>query len=484
MADEESKKDAKADERESVTSGFRRAATNNALSTRIKKKFDRRLMPVVFCLYVLSYLDRGNIGNAKTAGTQKDLGLSDSQWSWVLNAFYIAYVCFEWTTVLWKIFPAHIYVALLCILFGTAAMCSGASTNLASLIACRALLGLFEAGLGASAPYFLSLFYRREELGLRVSLVLGTSPLANSFASALAYGIVRIQGRLEPWRYLFILEGAPTVLYSLIVFFFMPDSPALAKFLTEDEKIHAVERLQVRDRTKKNRLSWKQVFAGLSDYQNYVHSAMHFCCNYSFAALSNFLPTIVKGMGYSSINAQGLTAPVYFAAFLCCLTAAFISDRYSKRGYVVASFATLGTVGYLILTVVRDANRTGLRYAGIWFAACGIYPALVINVTWILNNQGGDSKRGAGLAILAVFGQCSSFVSSTVFPSTDGPFYTKGCAIGCALTGMIVIMSLTLHFLLEHDNRRRDRELGPVDEDITVDVTEEGDRHRNFRYLT
>lgn len=67
-------------------------------------------------LYVLSYLDRGNIGNAAAAGAQKDLGLSDSQWSWVLNSFYICYVLLEWTNILWKVWPAHIYVAVLCIL--------------------------------------------------------------------------------------------------------------------------------------------------------------------------------------------------------------------------------------------------------------------------------------------------------------------------------------------------------------------------------
>lgn len=72
-------------------------------------------MPLICCLYVLSYLDRGNIGNAKAAGAREDLGLSDSQWAWVLNSFYIIYVCFEWATLFWKLFPAHIYISILCI---------------------------------------------------------------------------------------------------------------------------------------------------------------------------------------------------------------------------------------------------------------------------------------------------------------------------------------------------------------------------------
>ncbi|RSL84498.1 hypothetical protein CEP52_016423 [Fusarium oligoseptatum] len=430
-------------------------------NARIRRTFDRRLLPIVCCLYVLSYLDRGNIGNAKAAGAKEDLGLSDSDWSWVLNAFYICYVAFEWTNLFWKILPASKYVAVLCVLWGTAAMCSGASQNLGGLIATRALLGVFEAAFGAGAPYFLSLFYKRKELGFRVSLLLGMSPLANCFASALAYGITHIKGSLEPWRYLFIIEGAPTVLFSLVTWFFLADSPAKAKYLSEQDATYAVERLQVRDRTKKTGVRWDQIFAGLTDYQNYVHTLIHFCCNYSFAGLSNFLPTIVRDMGYSSVTAQGLTAPPYFLAFLCCVAAALVSDKFGKRGFIVSGSSLVGFAGYLILVLVQDESKKAARYAGVFLASCGVFPALCINITCAL-----------------------LFVSSVVFPSTDGPLYTRGTAIGCGLTGLISILSLGLHFALERENNRRDREYGPVDATVSVDVTELGDKNKNFRYLT
>ncbi|KAF4266995.1 hypothetical protein KXW98_008982 [Aspergillus fumigatus] len=449
----------------------------------IRRMFDHRVLPIVCILYILSYLDRGNIGNAKTAGLDADLGLIDSQWSWVLNAFYICYVLFEWTTVFWKLLPAHLYVAALCICWGAAAMCSGAVHNLAELIVCRCLLGVFEAAFGAGAPYFLSLFYQRRELGFRVSLLLGMSPVANCFASALAYGITHIRHSIASWRYLFIIEGAPTVLFSAIVFFFLPDSPGTAKFLNETERTQAVERLQTFDRTAKNRLDRSQVFRGLTDYKNWVHTFIHFCCNFSFAGLSNFLPTILHDMGYTSINAQGLAAPPYLASFILCVVAALISDRYGRRGLIIAVSAATGMIGYLILAVVQDESKTGVRYLGVWLATCGIFPALSINITWLLNNQGGDSKKGAGMAILAVLGQCSSFVSSTAFPRTEGPFYVRGCAIGCALTGCIVVFALGLYAKLVHENKVRDRLYGSVDENVRVDVTGDGDNNPQFRYL-
>lgn len=267
------------------------------------------------------------------------------------------------------------------------------------------------------------------------------------------------------------------------MFLFLPDSPGSAKFLSETEQTEAVERLQTVDRTAKEKMQWNQVFKGLTDYKNYVHTLIHFCCNYSFSGLSNFLPTILETMGYTSVNAQGLAAPPYFASFLCCVAAALVSDRWGNRGYVVTFFASMGTVGYLILTCVQDESKTAARYAGVWLATCGIFPSLAINITWLLNNQGGDSKKGAGMALLAIFGQCSSFISSSVFPDADAPLYTKGCALGCALTGLIAILAMGLHIVLTLENKRKDRRYGPVNETDRVDVTEGGD-HPNFRYLT
>ncbi|KAJ5678941.1 hypothetical protein N7462_007185 [Penicillium macrosclerotiorum] len=450
----------------------------------IRKKFDRRVLPILCILYVLSYLDRANIGNAKTAGIVQDLQLDDKQWSWVLYSFYVCYIVFEWTTVLWKIFPAHSYIAVLCICWGAAAMSAGAVHTFSQLLVCRCLLGVFEAVFGSGAPYFLSLFYQREELGFRVSILLGMSPIANCFASALAYGITQIKGSLEPWRYLFIIEGAPTVLFSVVVFFLLPDAPGSAKFLSEAEQTEAIERLETFDRTEKSKLQWNQVLRGLLDYKNYVHMTIHFCCNYSFSGLSNFLPTILETMGYTSVNAQGLAAPPYFGSFLCCIAAALISDRWGKRGFIITFFATIGTAGYLILTCVNDESKTAARYIGVWLATCGIFPALAINITWLLNNQGGESKKGAGMAILAIFGQCSSLISSSVFPHSDAPLYKKGVALGCAFTGLIAILAMGLHVLLEMENRRRDRIYGKVNKRDRVDVTNGGDSSPGFRYLT
>lgn len=225
------------------------------------------------------------------------------------------------------------------------------------------------------------------------------APLASCFAGALGYGITHITNSLAPWRLLFIIEGAPTILFAPVVFFFLPDSPGTAQCLSEGEQTLALERLQTLDRTAKGSIHWRQFLAGAVDYRNFLHMMIHFMCNYSFAGLSNFLPTIVKGLGYSSVNANGLTAPVYFASFLCCIAAALISDRYGNRSFVIMVSATIATIGYLLLSIIEDPSRNDIRYLGVWLAVCGVFPVICINVSGTLTPYGAQSNIPTGHAL-------------------------------------------------------------------------------------
>lgn len=202
-----------------------------------------------------------------------------------------------------------------------------------------------------------------------------------------------------------------------IVWFTLMDAPSTAKFFTEEERTFAVERMETRDDTRKSALSKAQLFAGLADYKNYCHACLHFSCNYSFAGLSNFLPMIIKEMGYGSVDAQGLTAPPYFGAFISSIIAAWLSDRFGKRGWILAVCASFATVGYALLA---SQTGTAVRYVAIWLTSCGIFPTLALNMTWMLNNNAGDTKKGIGMSLLAIIGQCSSFLASFMFPNKDG----------------------------------------------------------------
>jgi MFS family permease len=134
-------------------------------------------------------------------------------------------------------------------------------------MALRFLMGAFEAGFTPGVPYLLSFFYKRHELGLRCGLFVSAAPLANAFAGALAYGITSGHPALASWRVLFLAEGLPVCFAAILAWFFVPDSAATARFLTEEEKEVARARTlqQTGETEREGKVQWKELLETLAD---------------------------------------------------------------------------------------------------------------------------------------------------------------------------------------------------------------------------
>ena len=188
---------------------------------------------------------------------------------------------------------------------------------------------------------------------------------------------------------------------------------------------------------------------------------MYFSCNVSFSSLPVFLPTILEGMGFNSINSQGLTAPPYFVAFLMTILTTWISDRLQQRGLMIILLSIIGAVGYVLLATCKPI---GVRYLGVFLAAAGVFPSIGNILPWVLNNQGSDSRRGMGIIILNVIGQCGPFLGTNIFPESEGPRYVKGQWICAAFMFFTTFLAICLRFLLVWENKRLDRMYGTVEE--------------------
>lgn len=155
---------------------------------------------------------------------------------------------------------------------GIIATCQAAVFSWKAEMGLRFLLGVTEAGFGPGIPFLLSCFYRRHELGLRCGLFVSAAPLASTFAGALAYGITSSHTKLASWRLLFLVEGIPTILMVPVVLRFLPDSPAKAKFLNEEEKAVARARAlrQVGAVDRIGGVSWKDIGETLLDVKSWL----------------------------------------------------------------------------------------------------------------------------------------------------------------------------------------------------------------------
>ncbi|KAL4922856.1 major facilitator superfamily domain-containing protein [Aspergillus aurantiobrunneus] len=455
------------------------------LEARVVRKLDWRVPTLLGFLYLLALLDRSNIGNARIAGMEEDLNVHGNQYSWLLTIFYISYTVFEPLALVWKLMPPHRWAAITAMTWGIAATCQAAAQNWSGLMALRFILGAAEAAFGPGSPYLLSFFYGRRELGLRCGLFVSAAPLANTFAGALAYGITSGHSKLAPWRLLFLVEGAPSCVAAFLAWFFLPDHPSSARFLTEEEKDVARARSLRRsgEGERVGGVDWKELGQTLLDVKPWITAFMYFSCNVSFSSLPVFLPTILEDMGFESIHAQGLTAPPFFVSFLFSIATTWLSDKLQQRGLTIVFFSLVGNVGYVLLAA---CTSVGVRYFGVFLAAAGVFPCIANILPWVLNNQGSDSRRGMGIVILNIIGQCGPFLGTNVFPDSDGPRYIRGQSICAAFMFFNAVLALSLRFLLDWENKRLDKQYGPQNEPTTQQkgqLVGEENYGASFRYM-
>ncbi|KAK4159105.1 major facilitator superfamily transporter [Cladorrhinum sp. PSN259] len=433
-------------------------AIDAKLEKRVRRKFDRTLMVLVFCSYLLAFLDRSNIGNAETAGMSEELGFGDGQFQWLLTIFYIPYILFEWLAVMWKLVPPHIWAASMVLVWGLASTLQAAAYNWEGLMACRWFLAMAEAGFAPGVPYLLSFFYRRRELGLRIGIFFSAAPLATTFAGALAYGITSGTAAISSWRLLFLVEGAPTLILAAVLFFYLPDSPDTAKFLTAEEKEVARSRAILQSgqegKARLGSINKEEILAALGSLQTVIPALMYFSCNVSFSSLPIFLPSILSSMGFTAIEAQGLTAPPYILAFLVCIGTTYLGDRIQQRGIIIIILSAIGGIGYVLLATFTSV---AVRYVGVFLAAAGVFPAIANILPWTLNNQGTDTKRGVGIAILNIIGQCGPLLGTRLFPVSGKPYYFKGVAVCSAFMFLNALLAAGLRWHFVKKNKRLER---------------------------
>lgn len=432
---------------------------------RVRRKLDICLTLFVAFLYMLSFLDRSNIGNAKVAGLMRDLDIDDNQFEWLLTSFYIAYISFEWMTVLYQIFPPHIYISLCVAAWGILASFQALATTWSSLLFLRILLGIGEAAF-VGIPFYLTFFYKREELALRVGLFIAAAPLATTFASSLAYAIMGFAKRTQiaSWRLLFLLEGFPAILVAVRCWSWLPDRPEKAWWLTERERKVAVSRLRRGGKHRHSahtahKFSFAAVAATLQDRKAYFTAFTFFCCNVAFSSMPVFLPTIVNSMGFSERSSQGLSAPPFLVAFIAVVVTAIVSDRMKSRSIPLLFHLAVACCGYSFMALAGflGLELTILRYLTIYLICAGFFSAITLIITWTVNNQESDEGKGTGMAILNIIGQCGPLVGTRLYPDSDKPYFLLGMTVCAAMMAVAAVLVLLLRFDLKRQNRLRAR---------------------------
>ncbi|CAF1424144.1 unnamed protein product [Rotaria sp. Silwood1] len=439
---------------------------------KILRKLDLHLIPTMTLLYLLSFLDRVNIGQAKLNGLTISLNLSSIEYNTCLSVFFITYVVFEIPSnlILKKCRPSR-WIPFTMVAWGTVMTCMGLVKSYHSLLICRLLLGATESGLFPGATFYLSSWYKRRELSWRISILFSAAALAGAFGGILAYGINKMDGlgKQEGWRWIFYVEGLVTVVVGLLAFFLINDFPTdRPKFLSEQECNHVLVRLRTdAGPGASEHFSWVQVRSVFSDWKIYIWSLCFLGMSVSIFSLSLFSPTIVLSLGFVTYQAQLLTTPPYAFAFITTMTTAYFSDKYAHRSMFILSWLAISMTGFVILIIAQNLN---VKYFAVFLATGGISPCVATCITFLSCNISPHTKRATALAFMLSVGSIGGVISGQLYRSQDAPHYILGHAINLGFCTMSLIALTILLIGLHMENRRRDRLYGSIDSTATPSV--------------
>lgn len=426
-------------------------------AAKLLRKIDWHVLPMLFIVYVITFLDRANISNALTMGMPKELHLTGQQPNTALAVFFVPYILFEVpSNILLKKLSPHVWLSICTFGFGIVMIGQGFVKNFSGLIATRFFLGFFEAGVFPGSFYVISFWYEREQAQKRFTVYFCSVILASAFGGLLATGIANMGGvgGKSNWRWVFILEGILTCLVAAAAYFFVSDFPSGAKWLTEKERKFVLARTE-EHKTAHDKITSEDLLQFFKDPSNYLGALMYFAVVVPVYAFAYFTPTIVKTLGYNLVKTQLHSVPPFAAAFGLCIVMAWMSDRVSLRLPFVLFSEAVAVVGLSILMTIHSGFS--VRYLGICLVCMGALGAAPSVVCWYLMNLQGHKARSIGSAFMISFGNVGGIVAPFAFLPQYAPYYRTGYAIcmGAVVLGLVATMLYTL-LVLQKNRKSRD----------------------------
>ncbi|KAK3897589.1 major facilitator superfamily domain-containing protein [Staphylotrichum tortipilum] len=459
---------------------------------KLRRKLDLFLVPGVALMYLFSFIDRTNIGNARLAGFEEDLGLSGNDYNMVLSVFYVAYaVCEMPSVLLCKYIGPAWFLPLTTLAFGAVTIGTAFCETRAQIIACRFLLGVFEAGMMPGVAYYFSRWYRHAELSFRLGMYMIMTPTAGAFGGLLASGILSLDhfGSLKSWRMIFAIEGIISSGLAIIMLIIMTDTPATARWLTAEEKELAVARV-ISERPAQtevvDKMNWAKIKVGLSNPVTIVSAFLFFCSNVSVLGISFFMPTIVRTIypGKTRVQQQLLTVPPYVVGAFCLITASYLATRLNRRQIFLISTAPAVMAGYAMLLGTTNAN---VRYAAVFLTASTSYfPGSLCNGQ-VSANTVSDTARSVGISLNVFCGYLGGLIATWTYLPWDGPLYPIGNGLNLAVSGALGLAAMGGLGWMKFDNKKRDQ-VTPAERlellaGLTEKQTSELDwKHPDFRW--
>ncbi|KAK1962740.1 MFS general substrate transporter [Colletotrichum sublineola] len=354
-------------------------------------------------------------------------------------------------------------------------MTTAACSSFAGLASVRFLLGVTEATISPGFVAVTGMWWTRQEQAGRSALWVSFLGVGSFVGTLLAYGIGHIRGSFAPWKYIFLILGAMTVVWGVIFTLFVPDSPARVKWLTEQEKVVAVQRV-AENKTGTGRSKTfvvAQVVEAAKDPAVVILGLISFVNAIASGGLA-FGSLIIQGFGFNPLQTTLMNLPLSTVQVVAQLGAGFLTSKIPSSRLHIATVAMVPPIiGTLLINQLHLDNIWG-RLAGVWLL--GSYPVGFMVILGLLStNIAGGTKRSVASGWVFVCYCVGQIAGPQFFKSTEAPAYHNG--IVAMLCGFILnlVLNQALRFIYMAENRRRDKLLEGKSGEEIADMQREGE---------
>ena len=429
------------------------------METAIAKSRWFRLVPVAFITYSLAYLDRANFGFGTAGGMAKDLHITPAISSLLGSLFFLGYFFFQIPGTHYaatKSAKKLIFWSL--ILWGVCAMATGMTSNVNVLIVIRFMLGVVESAVMPSMIILLSRWFTKKERSRANTFLILGNPVTILWMSILSGYLINSMG----WRWMFILEGLPAIIWAFFWWNLVNDKPKDAKWLSQQDKDALDAVLQKEQQNIKPVKNYLQAFKS--------KAVILLCLQYAFWSIGVYgfvmwLPTIIKGAPNMSIVETGwLSSVPYLFAIIAMLVTSYYSDKTLKRKIFVWPFLLIGAIAFYSSYLIGTSNFwlsfTLLVIAGaVMYAPYGPFFAIMPEIL-------PANVIAGAIALINSLGALGSFAGSYLVGYLNGTTGGFGASYIFMAGSLLISAVLTMVAVKDSDTRL----LRTVSQQVVVEI--------------
>ncbi|KAI9744585.1 MAG: hypothetical protein M1818_002114 [Claussenomyces sp. TS43310] len=397
------------------------------MESKLLRKIDLNLMPMLCAVYCMNYLDKTCISYASVMNMKQDLGLKDNEYSWLGSMFYFGYLAWEYpTNRLLQRLPLAKWSSVNIIMWGLVLACMAATKNFAGAMTVRFFLGLFESAVTPGFALFTSQWYTKKEQGMRTGIWFSFNGFAQILGGLVAYGIsvgVEKHGAAIPgWQIVFLTIGLLTFAIGVVFLFLMPDNQLNARFLTPQEKVMAVQRIRLNNQGVGNKhFKMYQLKEALLDPMTWAFALYALVADIPNGGISNFFSQLIQSFGYTANQSLLYGTPGGAVEIISLILCGYLGDRYGHRILISTSGILCSFVGMLLIVCLPTSHPSG-RLAGYYLTGASA-TGFVALLSLISSNVAGYTKKTTVAAIYLIFYCVGNIIGPQTFQAKDAPDY-------------------------------------------------------------